>query len=61
MKLKTRIKDNVNKKLIMEEQITKSQKKKKEIPNKSHYTMLTYIGVTQRELENEQRKMKGKP
>ena len=61
MKLKTRIKDNVNKKLIMEEQITKSQKKKKEIPNKSYYTMLTYIGVTQRELENEQRKMKGKP
>ena len=61
MKLKTHIKDNVNKKLIMEEQITKSQKKKKEIPNKSPYTMLTYIGVTQRELENEQRKMKGKP
>ena len=61
MKLKTHLKDNVNKKLITEEQITKSQKKKKEIPNKSYYTMLTYIGVTQRELENEQRKMKGKP
>lgn len=61
MRLKTHFKDNVNKKLITEEQITKSQKKKKEIPNESHYTMLTYIEVTQRKLENEQRKMKGKP
>ena len=61
MKLKTRFKGNVNNRLITEEQIAKPQKKKKAISNKSHHTMLTYIEATQRELENEQKKMKEKP
>ena len=46
MKLKTRFKDNVNNRLITEEQIAKPQKKKKAISNKSHHTMLPYIEVT---------------